>query len=41
MGKDEETKFKKPDLLDDILQETEIAVECSVLGCLFFHSILE
>ena len=23
MGKDEETEFKKPELLDDILQETE------------------
>ena len=41
MGKDEETEFKKPELLDNILQETEIAVECSVFGCLFFYSILE
>ena len=28
--------IKKPELLNDILQETEIAVKCSVLGVCFF-----
>ncbi len=35
MGKAEETEFKKPELLNDILEEPEIAVECSVLGIRF------
>jgi len=29
-----------PELLDDILNETEIVVECSILGVCFFHAIL-
>ncbi len=30
MGKDEETEFKKPELLDDILQETEELIKIFV-----------
>jgi len=40
MKKDEETEFKKPELLGDILEETEIAVECSVLLFLFDFKII-
>jgi len=30
MGKDEETEFQKPELLDDILQETEELIKIFV-----------
>ena len=30
MGKDEETEFRKPELLDDILQETEELIKIFV-----------
>ena len=39
MGKDEETEFKKPELLNDILEETEIGVKCSVLDVCFSFDV--
>ena len=32
MGKDEETEFRKPELLDDILQETEELIKIFVMS---------
>ena len=38
MGKDEETEFKKPELLDDILQETEELISACPKSPLFVIS---
>ncbi len=40
MGKDEETEFKKPELLNDILEETEIVIQGSALVFLFDLKII-
>jgi len=38
MGKDEKTEFKKPELLDDILQETEELISACPKSSLFVIS---